>query len=65
MRMINNQFTILYKSPVIERSILLQTNIHSEKETIIFIHGLVGNRRAFKKSINDFPPLTTLLLMTY
>ncbi|MFZ3198806.1 MAG: alpha/beta hydrolase, partial [Bacillus mycoides] len=27
----------------------MQTNKHSEKETIIFIHGLVGNRRAFKK----------------
>ena len=28
----------------------MQTNIHSEKETIIFIHGLVGNRRAFKRN---------------
>jgi pimeloyl-ACP methyl ester carboxylesterase len=32
----------------------LQTNKHSEKETIIFIHGLVGNRRAFKKEHKRF-----------
>ena len=32
----------------------MQTNIHSEKETIIFIHGLVGNRRAFKKEQKRF-----------
>lgn len=32
----------------------MQTNIHSKKETIIFIHGLVGNRRAFKKEHKRF-----------
>lgn len=32
----------------------MQTNKHSEKETIIFIHGLVGNRRAFKKEHKRF-----------
>ena len=32
----------------------MQTNKNPEKKTIIFIHGLVGNRRAFKKEYKRF-----------
>jgi pimeloyl-ACP methyl ester carboxylesterase len=40
----------------LERSILLQIRKDSGKETIIFIHGLVGNHRAFKKECKLFSP---------